>query len=436
MSILLTPTLTPTPPSTISSLCSRWAPAVACVALLCLLLPKGAHAEFNGKVYGAVNQAYLAIDNGRYSTAAVVNNHAYTTRLGYKGAYTGIADLVIGVKAEFGIQNVNSKDITLTQGDNFFRSGARNDSNAGDGDGLFHVRVLDVYLAGEWGVLTIGQGGHAGDGAAERDVTVSKSLVASKFSETWGLRNVFFTTAAYHDNDASTNYLNDAPTVGTIFGSQDSSRYARIRYDSGVTGVIFSVSHSPSTNCNNTTSSECGKGREAGALDSTNSGSTLETTEIALRVKYEGFDSGLSYTLQDPDKNRSNVNGKVLFSISGQFDGFGVAYAYTQQDYRNLDARKFHYIKFVITEGTHSLSLDYTSTSDVPFTDPIPDSPEPDTPLTATTISGQSIGLMMAHTFDKKVNIYYGYRTMSAEAEGRYKFEDVSGYIAGVLYKF
>ncbi|MDI9348070.1 MAG: hypothetical protein QM538_06150 [Methylacidiphilales bacterium] len=389
------------------------------IAMLLLLSFVGvSQAEDNaGTIYGAINQAYLSIENGKHKVEAVGNNHAYSTRIGYKGALGNINSLAVGFQIEAGLQTISLRDVTFLKGDNYAAYNGGTTSTAKDGDGLINIRTLEVTIGGEFGIVTIGQGSLANDGADESDITGTKDIVTSKFIESWGERNIFFDSKLYVDG----NIDKRGPTVGEIFNNFDSSRYARIRYDSGTDDVIFTVSYSPSSNCSNT------------RLDCTNSsedtGASSSITEIKLTAKLTNLLTTVGYTVQNPNKLKNKRNGITHFSISGGDSGFGIMYSNSHQNYLDRKTVNFQYLKVTFTEDVHTFNIDYAQVADVQFTDPIDSKKK--------YLQGNSIGVMFGQYLkDYKLNIYYGYRTFSATFKGAQAFNEVEGYIVGALIKF
>lgn len=388
------------------------------------------HAEVvEGRLYGIVNMAYLSVSNGTHSFAGVVNNHAKTTRIGYKGGYDNLdqSGSKLQYVIELGLQSTSSQEITFTNGNNLPRSTSSRDSN-----GSVNIRKLDISVIGGLGAFSIGQGSTAGDGAAETDITGTKNIVTSKINRSWGRYTLFFTNSSF--NDTANGYLNEAPTVGDVFNNFDQSRRPRIRYDSGKDGVIYSYSYSPSTSCSSSFGGQCDDSFDV-YDPATQDGSNFETNIFRISTYYNDFRSSLAYVAYD-DNRADNLEASVLFSISAKVDTFGIMYNYSNRMYdSDQNTSNYQYLKFVYITPQFSVSIDFTESDNVLYSnDPVSTANPSALP---SYLEGQSYGLMFNQSLESnRLQFYYGYRVFSVSVKDRYDFDDISGYIVGILAQF
>lgn len=163
--------------------------------------------------YGQINYGVLAVDTGDGSEHFIVDNDNSSSRVGAK--VEGLLDgtgLTIGAHAELEYQQNPSNNVTLDQ---------RSIS------GEFSERHLNVFVSGEYGKLSLGQGDGAANGNVERDL--SGTLVIS------------WTNPALVGG--ALDFVDDATDTRVRFKSAMSdqdfeSRYSRLRYDLPAFGSI------------------------------------------------------------------------------------------------------------------------------------------------------------------------------------------------------
>jgi predicted porin len=165
------------------------------------------------QLYGQVNRAFLAADDGDSSDYYFVDNDNSSTRLGLLGEAKVNDDLTIGTRMEIEYQSNASNEVN------------QDDKNpdGGDGDG-FDDRWLDVqFTSKRFGKLYLGKGSTASDGTSEVDLSGTDVVGYSSIGDMAG--GILF----YDDN---TN-ARSATNIGGVFSNFDGlSRRNRIRYDS------------------------------------------------------------------------------------------------------------------------------------------------------------------------------------------------------------
>ena len=174
---------------------------------------KGKGDKVSVELYGQVDRAFLAADDGNSSDYYFVDNDNSSSRIGLLGEAKVNDDLTIGTRMEFEYQSNPSNMVN------------QNDKNPNDGDGTgFNERWMDAQLTSKrFGKLYLGKGSTASDGTSEMDLS-GTSVVGYASVEDMAGGILFY-------NDA-TNALSTT-TVRSVFNDFDGlSRRNRIRYDS------------------------------------------------------------------------------------------------------------------------------------------------------------------------------------------------------------
>ena len=178
-----------------------------------VLRGKGSSDKVSVSLYGQVDRAFLAADDGNSSDYYFVDNDNSSSRIGLLGEAKVNDDLTIGTRMEFEYQSNPSNLVN------------QNDKNPDDGDGTgFNERWMDAQLTSKrFGKLYLGKGSTASDGTSEMDLS-GTSVVGYASIEDMAGGILFY-------NDA-TNALSTTP-IRNVFNDFDGlSRRNRIRYDS------------------------------------------------------------------------------------------------------------------------------------------------------------------------------------------------------------
>ena len=165
------------------------------------------------QLYGQVNRAFLAADDGDSSDYYFVDNDNSSSRIGLIGESKVNDDITIGTRMEFEYQSNPSNLVN------------QDDKNPDGGDGTgFDERWVDVqFTSKRYGKLYLGKGSTASDGTSEVDMSGTDVVGYSSIGDMAG--GILF----YDDN---TN-ARSATNIGGVFSNFDGlSRRNRIRYDS------------------------------------------------------------------------------------------------------------------------------------------------------------------------------------------------------------
>jgi hypothetical protein len=137
-------------------------PQATLATMALILLPSSALAV-DVEVSGQVNRLIQSVDNGEESGVVHADNSVSGTRVRIKGQGELDNDMTAGLLYETQLQSNPSSAIDA---DNLDSDGIG--GNVGGGD-YFSTRHANVWLKGNFGKLTIGQGSGASDGSAEID---------------------------------------------------------------------------------------------------------------------------------------------------------------------------------------------------------------------------------------------------------------------------
>ncbi len=146
------------------------------------------------ELYGQVNKAFVAYDDGQVTDSAVVDNDVASTRFGFMGSQALDNGLTASVLMELELQSNPSN--------NLVQSNTANQSSAAASTNGANVRDRQsrVGLAGDWGAVFLGRQSTATDGTAEADLAGVKNLMNSDASEIGG--DLLFTNKSVTRNAA------------------------------------------------------------------------------------------------------------------------------------------------------------------------------------------------------------------------------------------
>ena len=129
-----------------------------------ILLPASASA-FEFTLSGQVNRLIMNVDNGEESGVVNADNSVSGTRVRVKGNGDIGNDLTAGLYYEYQLQSNPSSKITA---DDLDSDGVGGDVGGGDD---FSNRNANVWVQGNFGRVTLGQGSGAADGSTEADLS-------------------------------------------------------------------------------------------------------------------------------------------------------------------------------------------------------------------------------------------------------------------------
>ncbi len=170
------------------------------------------------QLYGQVNRAFLAADDGDSSDYYFVDNDNSSSRIGLIGESKVNDDITIGTRMEFEYQSNPSNLVN------------QDDKNPDGGDGTgFDERWVDAqFTSKRFGKLYLGKGSTASDGTSEVDLSGTDVVGYSGLTDMAGGIN-------WYDDNTNGFIANGGRSlrIGDVFTNFDGlSRRNRIRYDS------------------------------------------------------------------------------------------------------------------------------------------------------------------------------------------------------------
>lgn len=323
--------------------------------------------------YGQLNYGVLAVDTGDGSEHFIVDNDNSSSRVGAKleGDLNGTG-LTIGAHVELEYQQNPSNNVTLEQ---------RSIS------GEFSERHLNVFVSGEYGKLSLGQGNGAANGNIERDL--SGTLVIS------------WTNPALVGG--ALDFVDDATDTRVRFKSAMSdqdfeSRYSRLRYDLPSLG-----SFQPSIS--------------QGIKDGD------DVTEVGLRFSGElggKISAAVGYSTKDAGGvagDFQTLGGSVSWLHTSGINLTG-AYSTTSDDDANPDAA-FYTGKLGYKTGKHAFDIHYSVAED----------------RVQKGDSAKTVGVGYVFQPIKWFETYAGYNKSSLDRSGA-DFDDIDTVLVGGRLKF
>ena len=268
-----------------------------------LLLPASASAvEFS--ISGQVSRLIMDVDNGQESGLVHADNSVSGTRWRIVGEGQLDNGMTAGLLYENQLQSNPSSEVTAASLDNDGVGG-----NVGGGD-YFSLRFANVWVKGEFGKITLGQGSGAADGTAETDhsgTTVIQYVGASA------------------DLLGSMEYGTSGVTVAEARSSYDGlGRNDNIRYDAALGDIAIAGSLGNGDKIEiSLTYSKDNLQLRAGLWDANDSGN--EASGHAISASWLA-DSGLSFTGalagDDSDGDPSNIYFKLGYRNGDSAYGF------------------------------------------------------------------------------------------------------------------
>jgi hypothetical protein len=283
--------------------------ALAGTALL--LLPAVAQAvDFS--ISGQVNRLIMNVDNGVESGVVHADNSLSGTRWRIEGMGEVGTDMTAGLIYENQPQSNPSSEITVDSLDSDGIGG-----NVGNGD-YFSVRQSNVWLKGNFGKVTIGQGSGAADGITELDLSGT---------------NIIQYSGASADLLGSMEYGSSGVVVKDVRNNFDGlGRNDNIRYDAALGPVGLAVS--------------------------TGNGGKVE-----LGARYGLKNMKIEFGLWDENDSGDGQKG-LGTSVSWLGDsGFNVSASLGGDD-RDGDPRNV-YFKLGYIKGDHAFAIDASETTDL-----------------------------------------------------------------------
>ncbi|MBE9398923.1 porin [Pontibacterium sp. N1Y112] len=327
------------------------------------------------KFYGHVNQAAMFADNGTDSETFIVDNTNSATRVGVKASQKTEDGLTYGAHIEVQFQSNPSNKVTPT---------TKTISPE------FKERHVNVFVKGDFGKLSLGQGDGAANGNVERDLS--------------GTQIISFTNPSLLGGSINFIDANSTTTVGLSKAMSDldfESRYDRLRYDlPKLGGVDLAMSMGVKGN-NNVT--EFGARR---LFDLGDNGKLFAAAGFSSESK--GGSAG----------DEQTVGGSISWRAKSGLN-LTAAYSTVSDDNAGNPDADFYTVKAGYIFGKNAVSLRYAVAND----------------LVMAGDEANSIVLGYVHKPTKNLDLYAGFAIHSLDRSGA-NFDDISVLTTGLRVKF
>ena len=263
-------------------------------------------------VSGQVNRLLMHVDNGDESGVVHADNSVSGTRWRFAGEGELDNGMTAGLLYETQLQSNPSDKITA---DSLDSDGFNGD--VGDGD-HFSTRQSNVWVKGNFGKVTIGQGSGAADGSAEVDDSGTTVIQYS---------------GANADLLGGMEFGNSGVTVSDARSNFDGlGRNDNIRYDAAINDFAL-----------------------AGSLGN---GSKIEAS-----ARYKMDNLKLMFALWDEKDSGAGNSGRAVSATWTRENGLNLTGAYSSDD-RDGDPSNL-YLKVGIKRGEDVFAIDWSETSDL-----------------------------------------------------------------------
>jgi predicted porin len=331
-----------------------------------ILLPASASA-FEFTLSGQVNRLIMNVDNGEESGVVNADNDASGTRVRVKGNGDIGNDLTAGLYYEYQLQSNASSKVTADDLDSDGGGG-----NLGGGDN-FSNRNANVWVKGNFGKATLGQGSGAADGSTEADKSGT---------------TVIQYASSNADILSSMEYGDSGVTVGDAKSSFDGlGRNDNIRYDAAVGDFSLGGSY--------------GNG---------------DKKELAAGYKMDNLEVRIAWWDQ-----ASSGDGDKGAAISASWEadnGINLTGAYSGTDASDgeADDPTNIYVKLGYKTGKSAYGIDWSETQDLAAGD------------------GSSVSVAWVYQAAQGIEVYASYRVESLDdVDGE---DDIDALIGGARVKF
>jgi predicted porin len=282
------------------------------IAVSTLILCPAAAQAVEASISGQVNRLIMHVNNGNESAVVHADNSVSGTRWRFAGQGDLSNDLTAGLLYETQLQSNPSNRITANSLDSDGAGG-----NLGGGDN-FSTRQSNVWIKGNFGKVTIGQGSGAADGSAEVDESGTTVIQYS---------------GASADLLGGMEFGNSGVTVNAVRSNFDGlSRNDNIRYDAAINDFAL-----------------------AGSLGN---GSKIEAS-----ARYQLDNLKLMVALWDEKDSGAGNSGRAVSASWWRDDGLNLTGAYGG-DNRNGSPNNI-YLKVGIKRGEDAYAIDWSQTSDL-----------------------------------------------------------------------
>jgi predicted porin len=331
-----------------------------------ILLPASASA-FEFTLSGQVNRLIMNVDNGEESGVVNADNSVSGTRVRVKGNGDIGNDLTAGLYYEYQLQSNPSSKITA---DDLDSDGVGGDVGGGDD---FSNRNANVWVQGNFGRVTLGQGSGAADGSTEADLS--------------GTTVIQYPTSN-GDLLGDVEYGDSGVTVGDARSAFDGlGRNDNLRYDAAVGDFSFAGSY--------------GNG---------------DKKELAARYKLENLEVRAAWW--DEASSGDGDRGAAISATWIAENGINLTGEYSGTDASDdgADDPTNIYVKLGYKTGKSSYGIDWSETQDLGPGD------------------GSSVSLAWVYVPMSGIEVYASYRVESVDNVD--DDDDIDAVIGGARIKF
>jgi len=357
----------------------------AAVASALAVLAAPAYA-LEAKISGQVNRAIMHADDGSNSEIFHVDNDHSSTRFRFVGSEDIGSGLKAGIVWEVEYQSNDSDQVTLV--------GAPGKSDTGT---TFGERKMEVFFAGAFGQVTLGQGDGAMNGGIEVDLSGTQVIGYAGIGDLGG-------AIGFGGNSAL--------TLRKVINQQDfESRYDRLRYDSPKLGPLtISISTGSS---NSSTAAQNGLDiQEYGIWYSSNLGAA---GTLAFAVGFSTKD--LDTVTPGSGGDQETTGGSISWLHPS---GWNVTFAISNVQNDAGKDSDFNYLKVGYKTGKHAFSADFGMGDD----------------QVAVGDEAKHFGVQYVFAPNQAVDLYAGYKTLSLDRAGGVTFDDINILTVGSRIKF
>jgi predicted porin len=341
------------------------------------------------KLYGHINRAVMAVDDGNESKVFHVDNTNSESRFGINGEVAAYDSLTIGGTVEVEWQSNPSHKVSMQE-----------ESISSE----LKERKMDVYFDSEkLGKLSVGRGDMVSNGSSEVDLSGTGVAGNSGAADAGGGFVFYNTTPVVVAEGEEAKSI----TVGDVFDQMDGlSRRNRVRYDTPTLGGLsLGVSAGE---------------KERADVALTYSGKFADETELEAVVAYSDPGEGVDYTL-------ISGSASVLFGFGLNFTVAGGSRDLDDMPVNGDDPTfmygKIGYKTKIFSVGSTACSFDYGVYSNIENQD--------------TEEEGTAYGVQLVQKLSEyNTEIFAAYRNFELEDNTSADYEPISLALAGARIKF
>lgn len=335
--------------------------------------------------YGWVNMAVMYGDTGHGSETYIVDNDYASSRFGAKIS-NDVKDLGVRVGTHLEFEYQHNASNVVTPGDRSI-------------NGELEERHINLFVAGDFGQVSIGQGSGAGDGNTEIDLSGTKVAAFSNLGLMGG-------ALPFVAKDGSSN---DVKLIQALHNQDFEQRYDRVRYDSPKFGpMTFSVSQ--------------------GYKDKKGSSGSDDVTELAAKVTLPlagKLTAGVGYSRKDVGGAADKVD---IYGGSASWlhsSGFNLTGVFSIQEDSVKTSSDFYMVKTGYKTGNHSVAIHHALGEDRTEY----------TPAAVTDSKVKAYGISYVYAPVKWLDMYASFNNYQLSAKER-SYDDINIAMTGARVKF